>query len=112
MTAVKHLSYLRAVLDESRKQSSLMTRSNISPTSALCLTSPTAFGLLRKAPPDGSVVNHEVIPPNTAVSVSSYVVHRDPHVFPDPEAFVLERWFGEKSRDLQDCFIIFSEKMH
>jgi len=40
------------------------------PAFALCLPSPTTFGLLRKAPPDGSMVMCEVIP-KTPLSLPS-----------------------------------------
>ncbi|KAL1875485.1 hypothetical protein VTK73DRAFT_10035 [Phialemonium thermophilum] len=88
---VKHLPYLKAVLDES-----------------LRITPPTTFGLPRRTPPEGAYVLGDFIPGNTTVSISAYVAHRDPKIFPDPESFVPERWLGEKGKDLQPYFISFS----
>ncbi|RSL52498.1 hypothetical protein CEP53_008078 [Fusarium sp. AF-6] len=78
---VKHLLYLRACLDES-----------------LRITPPTTFGLPRR----------EFIPGATTVSISAYVTHRDPNIFPEPESCVPERWLGEQGKDLQPYFIAFS----
>jgi cytochrome P450 len=36
-----------------------------------------------------------VIPPGTSVSMSSYLQHRDPRIFPDPDEFRPERWLGD-----------------
>jgi cytochrome P450 len=53
-------------------------------------------------------VHDHVSPGNTTVSVSAYVAHRDPDVFPDPKSFISERWLESKARDLQESFIAFS----
>ena len=68
---VRHLPYLRACLDES-----------------LRLTPPTTFGLPRRTPPEGFQILDEWIPGDTTVSISAYVAHRDPIVFPDPECYL------------------------
>ncbi|CAF3460866.1 hypothetical protein SNK05_004716 [Fusarium graminearum] len=88
---VKHLPYLRACLDES-----------------LRITPPTTFGLPRRTPPEGWNIMGDYVPGDTTVSISAYVAHRDPHIFPDPESYVPERWLGEKGKDLQSYFISFS----
>ncbi|KAH8898907.1 cytochrome P450 [Thozetella sp. PMI_491] len=88
---VKHLPYLRACLDES-----------------LRLTPSTSFGLPRRTPPEGAYVRGEFIPGGTNLSISAYVMHRDPVAFPDPEAYKPERWLGEKGKQLQPYFIAFS----
>ncbi|KAL9109914.1 MAG: hypothetical protein Q9227_005437 [Pyrenula ochraceoflavens] len=88
---VKHLSYLRACLDES-----------------LRITPPTTFGLPRRTPPEGASVLGRFIPGNTTVSMSAYVAHRDERVFSDPETYRPERWLGEGGRDLQPYMIAFS----
>ena len=38
------------------------------------------------------------IPANTTVLLLTYVLHRDPNNFPDPEHFQPERFFEESSR--------------
>ncbi|POR31153.1 Cytochrome P450 oxidoreductase [Tolypocladium paradoxum] len=88
---VKHLPYLRACLDES-----------------LRVTPPTTFGLPRRTPPEGVNIMGDFIPGDTTVSMSAYVVHRDPNIFPDPESYNPERWLGDKGKDLQPYFISFS----
>lgn len=88
---VKHLPYLKACLDE-----------------ALRITPPTSFGLPRRTPPEGSNILGDFVPGDTTVSMSAYVAHRDASVFPDPEAYVPERWLGDKGKDLQPYFISFS----
>ncbi|KAM6523532.1 hypothetical protein FSOLCH5_004149 [Fusarium solani] len=88
---VKHLPYLRACLDES-----------------LRITPPTTFGLPRRTPPEGWNILGDFIPGDTTVSISAYVTHRDPNIFPEPESYVPERWLGEQGKDLQPYFIAFS----
>ncbi|KAL9095749.1 MAG: hypothetical protein Q9165_002181 [Trypethelium subeluteriae] len=89
--AVKHNAYLRACLDES-----------------LRLLPPVAAGLQRKTPPGGSSVDGKWIAGNTLVSTSPYVAHRNPDVFPDPEAFLPERWLEADAKEMQRYFIAFS----
>ncbi|KAE8344335.1 hypothetical protein BDV24DRAFT_148930 [Aspergillus arachidicola] len=51
----------------------------------------------------------EFIPGNVGVSVPAYVAHRDPDLFPEPEAFLPERWFkNENIGKMRDAFIPFS----
>lgn len=88
---VRHLPYLRACLDE-----------------ALRLHPPSTFGLPRRTPAPGAPILGDFIPGNTSVSISAYVAHRDPVVFPEPEAYRPERWLGEDAKDLQAAFITFS----
>lgn len=88
---VKHLPYLRACLDES-----------------LRIVPPTTFGLPRRTHPEGAYILGDFIPGDTTVSISAYVVHRDPRVFPDPESYIPERWLGEKGKELQPYFVSFS----
>ena len=88
---VRHLPYLRACIDE-----------------ALRLFPPSTFGLPRRTPPEGAPILGDFIPGETSVSMSAYVAHRDPEVFPDPEAYRPERWLGDDAKDLQAAFITFS----
>ncbi|KZL83333.1 cytochrome p450 oxidoreductase [Colletotrichum incanum] len=88
---VKHLPYLWACLDES-----------------LRIVPPTTFGLPRRTPPEGAYILGDFIPGNTTVSISAYVVHRDPKIFPDPESYIPERWMSERGKDLQPYFVSFS----
>lgn len=90
---VKNLPYLKACLDES-----------------LRLSPPVSRGLERKTPPEGMQILGENIPGNVTVSVPTYVAHRDPDIFPEPEVFRPERWFGdeEKLKHMRAVFIPFS----
>lgn len=88
---LRHLPYLRACLDE-----------------ALRMFPPSTFGLPRRTPPEGAPILGDFIPGETSVSISAYVAHRDPKVFPDPEQFKPERWLGEDAKELQAAFISFS----
>ena len=88
---VRHLPYLRACLDES-----------------LRMYPPSTFGLPRRTPPEGAPILGDFIPGNTSVSISAYVAHRDPIMFPDPETYQPERWLGENGKELQSAFISFS----
>jgi cytochrome P450 len=88
---VRHLPYLRACLDE-----------------ALRLFPPSTFGLPRRTPPEGIPILGDFILGDTSVSMSAYVAHRDPKVFPEPEKYLPERWLGDDAKDLQAAFITFS----
>ena len=37
----------------------------------------------------------------TVVGVQNYTIHRDEAAFPEPEAFVPERWLTEEGEDLR-----------
>lgn len=89
-SSVQQLPYLRACLDES-----------------LRLVPPLSYGLPRITPPEGAIIAGHWIPGGTTVSVSAYVVHRDPATFPEPEEFRPERWLKKEGRDLNAAFIPF-----
>lgn len=51
---------------------------------------------LRNSAPDRTVdLCGHALPPNTRVFLSNYALHRDPAVWPDPDAFVPGRWTDE-----------------
>jgi benzoate 4-monooxygenase len=90
---VKSLPYLKACLDES-----------------LRLSPPVSRGLERKTPPEGMRILGENIPGNVTVSVPTYAAHRNPDIFPDPEAFRPERWLedDENVKKMRAVFIPFT----
>jgi benzoate 4-monooxygenase len=90
---VKNLPYLKACLDES-----------------LRLSPPVSRGLERRTPPEGMRIMGKDIPGDVAVSVPTYVAHRDPAVFPEPELYRPERWLEneENAKQMREAFIPFS----
>lgn len=91
-TKVKSLPYLKACIEES-----------------LRLSPPLPRGLERVTPPSGATIVGEFVPGNVGVSVPAYVAHRDPDLFPEPEAFSPERWFNnENTGKMREAFIPFS----
>lgn len=49
--------------------------------------------LERVAPPSGLEIAGFQIPEGTIVGMQAYTNHRDPEIFPEPEAFIPQRWF-------------------
>lgn len=90
---VKNLPYLKACLDES-----------------LRLSPPLSRGLERRTPPEGMQIAGEHISGDICVSVPAYAAHRDPAIFPDPEAYRPERWLEkeEVTQPMRAVFIPFS----
>lgn len=59
-----------------------------------------AFGIsqrLIRINPDSAIqYGSHVIPPGVPFSMTSYLQHRDPHLFPEPDTFRPERWLTEE----------------
>ncbi|KAI8712640.1 hypothetical protein NCS52_01362600 [Fusarium sp. LHS14.1] len=55
-----------------------------------------------------SVVNDYIIPANTVVSISPWIMHRNPEVFKDPLEFNPNRWLGPDTTELNRWFWAFS----
>jgi cytochrome P450 len=51
-----------------------------------------------------------IIPKGTPVSTSSYWMHNDPSIFPEPHKFLPERWLcdPEKLKRMNNYFVPFS----
>ncbi|RAH75643.1 cytochrome P450 [Aspergillus aculeatinus CBS 121060] len=79
---LEKLAYLTAVINE-----------------ALRLASPLTIRLPRTAPDETLKYKHHVIPPGTPMSSSSYLMHRNVTIFPDPERFDPERWLDGSEQD-------------
>ncbi|PYI27674.1 cytochrome P450 [Aspergillus indologenus CBS 114.80] len=79
---LEKLAYLTAVINE-----------------ALRLASPLTIRLPRVAPDETLKYKDHVIPPGTPMSCSSYLMHRNPSLFPDPERFDPERWLNGSEQD-------------
>jgi cytochrome P450 len=55
-----------------------------------------------------SVVDGYLIPADTVVSISPWILHRNPQVFKDPLEFDPERWLGPDVTELNRWFWAFS----
>jgi benzoate 4-monooxygenase len=75
---LKHIPYLRAVLDESFR----------------CRT-PVTAGLPRRTTGEGTTIAGHYIPGDTTVSAQLFDLHRNSDLFKDPLSFIPERWLPE-----------------
>jgi benzoate 4-monooxygenase len=89
---IKDLPYLRACIDE-----------------GLRLRPSLPGGLPRVTPASGMSVGGHWLEGGTTVSVSTYTVHRDPEIFPDPYAYNPDRWLEAGAGEMQKVFLPFSQ---
>ncbi|OJJ46793.1 hypothetical protein ASPZODRAFT_142587 [Penicilliopsis zonata CBS 506.65] len=91
---LEKLPYLTGVINES-----------------LRLSHPLLFRMARVSPVDPLVYGKYVIPPGTPISESSYFVHMDPSLFPDPDSFDPDRWIraSEQGFSLTSFLVPFSK---
>ncbi|KAL4874864.1 benzoate 4-monooxygenase cytochrome P450 [Aspergillus karnatakaensis] len=82
---LEQLPYLTAVLNES-----------------LRVTTPILSRTPRVAPDETLIYKGYTIPPCTSMSTSSYFVHRNPLVFPDPDKFDPNRWIHSEGSEKLD----------
>lgn len=52
--------------------------------------------LVRISPDNAIRYGSHVIPPGVPFSMTSYLQHRDPRLFPDPDVFRPERWLSKE----------------
>jgi cytochrome P450 len=88
---IKHLQYLRAVLDESMR-----------------MNAPSQFSLPRKTPPGGASIAGHWIQGDVGVSTATHAIHMDSKIWGDPTVFRPERWLGEEGKLLQPYFLVFT----
>ncbi|KAL2856972.1 cytochrome P450 [Aspergillus pseudodeflectus] len=91
--SIAHLPYLGAVIKEAMR---------LHPSVGLILE--------RHVPKGGITVCGKHIPAGTTVGINAWVLHHNPTVFPDPEAFVPERWLEsspEKLKEMEQSFFVF-----
>ncbi|KAI0109167.1 cytochrome P450 [Nemania sp. FL0031] len=78
LAELEKLPYLSGVIQESLRMSFGVTQR-----------------LLRMNPQTPIQYGSYVIPPGIVFGMSSYLQHRDPRIFPDPDEFRPERWLGD-----------------
>lgn len=91
--SVTYLPYLTAVLKESMR---------LHPSVGLILE--------REVPSPGITICDQYIPAGTVVGINAWVVHRNAEIYPDPDAFIPERWIDsapEKLREMEQAFFNF-----
>ena len=81
--------YLRACLDESFR-----------------CKPPVGFGLPRRTVGNGATIAGHDIGPDTVVSAPLYSIHRSPALFPDPPAFIPERWLKNEDDNTYHTSVI------
>lgn len=71
--------------------------------------------LARTVPTGGAIIGGKHIAAGVEVGVNPWVVHRDPIAFPDPEAFLPDRWLTTDTEQLSKmnrAFFIFGAGAH
>ena len=66
---------------------------------------------LQRVCPDQSIHYHDyILPPGTPISMSSVHIHTSPSIFPQPDAFIPERWLPQETEGqrLQKYLVSFS----
>ncbi|KAF7896597.1 hypothetical protein BELL_0503g00060 [Botrytis elliptica] len=65
---------------------------------------------LPRCSPDVALQYHEwIIPPGTPVGMSTYLMHYDPDVYPEPKNFKPERWLGEINSKMLRNYVPFAK---
>lgn len=54
----------------------------------------------------GIVLNGYPIPPGTIVGMSSWMMHRNPKIFPDPDTFMPERWLDPANAGKLEKYLV------
>ncbi|KAK0630263.1 cytochrome P450 [Bombardia bombarda] len=74
----------------------------------LRLYSAAPSGLPRVVPPEGAELGGYWFEPGTTVCMQAYSMHRDPAIFPNPNAFDPDRWSPSRvTKDMKDAFMPF-----
>jgi cytochrome P450 len=66
--------------------------------------------LERHVPAGGATICGQHIPEGTVVGINAWVLHHDPKVYPDPHAFIPERWIDSseaKLKEMEQSFFVF-----
>ena len=89
---LKQLPYLTACIDE-----------------ILRLANTVTHRLARVAPKEGLRYKQYYLPAGTSVSMSTYLTHMDPELFPSPDDFIPERWLSPEGKALSKFVNPFSK---
>ncbi|OJD15879.1 hypothetical protein AJ78_03897 [Emergomyces pasteurianus Ep9510] len=89
LSTLEKLPYLNAVIKESLRLS---------------------FGVIgrlpRVVPASGAEFNGYTVPPGTIVSMSSWMMHRNENIFPDPDTFDPSRWLNPATSKILDRYLV------
>lgn len=93
LSQLEQLPYLSAVIKEGlRLHGGIVARS-----SRVCTSETLRIGTFD-------------VPPGTPLSTSSYFIHRNPHLFPEPSQFLPERWLvKDETRELDRYLVAFGK---
>ncbi|EON99670.1 putative cytochrome p450 protein [Phaeoacremonium minimum UCRPA7] len=61
----------------------------------LLIYPPVPSAIPRKAPPNGTTIRGEYIPPDTILQIWQWPMFHNPKLFKDPERLIPERWLGD-----------------
>ncbi|KAK6497728.1 hypothetical protein TWF481_012131 [Arthrobotrys musiformis] len=76
----------------------------------LRLATPIPGRIVREAPAEGAVFQEKSIPGCTVVSMSAYLMHTNPDIYPDPYKFDPDRWMNsDPASDQEKYFVPFSK---
>ncbi|EFY89582.1 calcineurin-dependent [Metarhizium acridum CQMa 102] len=64
----------------------------------LRISSPAPGILTRLVPAGGTTYSKYFLPAGTSVSTAQRMIHYDPDLFPEPDAFMPERWLGDNAQ--------------
>ncbi|MBE3049540.1 cytochrome P450, partial [Candidatus Bathyarchaeota archaeon] len=68
---------------------------------------PSIVSTLPRVIPEPLQLGEHVIPAGTVVGMAHFVHQRDPHIFPEPERWIPERWL-DRSEEMNGALTVFS----
>ncbi|KAK6346028.1 hypothetical protein TWF730_010362 [Orbilia blumenaviensis] len=72
----------------------------------LRIAPPLPGRIARQTPAEGAVCQERFLPGRTVVSMSSYLMHMNPEIYPNPHKFDPERWMNSDPASLQERYFV------